>query len=229
MADSSWAWLAAICAVVAFTSVLSVNFRAAKVLIDSGVSLEDLLKRETEAKLRAMDQSKSDVLELDAGDSLLAGIKTIKGLTYHNTDSPTELRDALRRARRDAASAATHPTPDEAAAEADVLLLLSAVNRIHNIELFSSLMNWVRIAAIATPLAIARLAWMSVTASSVSATVSQPVNAQVILSRDVDRTSLGSDDSCRSSALDAVIISFTTTTLRCASPSRSGGARQAHP
>lgn len=209
LADSSWAVPASICAVIAFAAASTVIFRAANVLIDPGVSLEDMLERETTAKLRALNQGKNDVLELGAKDSLSMGLRAIKGLTHHQTDSPTELRDALRNARRAAMSASTRPTPDEVAAESDVLLLLSAANRIHNNGLFSNLMKWVRIAAIAVPLAVAGMAWMSITASNASSPVGQPVNARVILAGNLDRASLGLGDSCRSTSLDAVIIGGT--------------------
>lgn len=212
LANSPWALLAIICGVVAFGAVSIVIFRAAKVLIDPGVSLEDLLERETSGQLSAMNsklQGKNDVLELDANDSLLKGLRGIKSLTHHQTDSPTELRDALRTARRAAMSASTRPTPAESVAEADVLLLLSTANRVHNAGLFSKLMMWVRIAAIVVPLAVAGIAWMSVTTSNVSTVVTGPVNARVLLSEEVERTALGLGESCRSTSLDAVLIGGT--------------------
>lgn len=212
LANSSWALPALICGVVAFGAVSIVILRAAKVLIDPGVSLEDLLERETSGHVNDLNsklQGKDDVLELGANDSLLKGLRGIKSLTHRQTDSPTELRDALRTARRAAVSASTRPTPAESVAEADVLLLLSSANRIHNAGLFSKLMVSVRIAAIVVPLAVAGIAWMSVTTSNASTAVTEPVNARVLLSDDVKRTELGLGESCSSTSLDAVLIGGT--------------------
>ncbi len=212
LADSSWALPALICGVVAFGAVFMVILRAAKVLIDPGVSLEDLLEREASTRLSGMNrklQGKEDVLELGAIDSLLKGLRGIRSLTHSQTESPTELRDALRTARRGAMSATRRPTADESVAEADVLLVLSTANRVHNAGLFSKLMTWVRIAAIVVPLAVAGIAWMYVTTSTVSTPVTEPVNARVLLSGIGERTVLGLGESCTSTSLDAVIIGGT--------------------
>ena len=212
LADSPWAIPALICGVVAFGAVFIVILRAARILIDPGVSLDDLLERETSAHLAAMNgglRGRDDVLELGTYDSLLKGLRGIKSLTHRQTDSPTELRDALRVARQTAATGSTWPTRDESIAEADVLLLLDAANRVHNAGLFSNLMIWVRIGAVAVPLAVAGVAWMSVTTAHTSTAVTEPMNARVTLADGVDPVALGLGESCTSASLDAVIVGGT--------------------
>lgn len=215
IANSPWALAALICGSIAFIAVLVVIFSAAKVLIDPGVSFDDLLNGETAAKVHDMYKGKHpnpgqdvSIGALSANDVLLR-LGSIKGLTHQQTDSPTEIRDALRNARRDAISATADTTRREMAAEADVLLILGSANKFHNAQIFSVLMRRVKMAAVVVPLAVLGMIWISAIAHPSSALVSQPINARLFLSDDVDQASLGLGKSCSTKNLEAVIIGGT--------------------
>lgn len=204
-----------VCSCITFIMVLLVIFHAAKVLTDPGISLEDLLNGETATKVHEINNGEHkhfgkgiSVGSLSA-DDLLLRLKSIKGLTYQQTESPTKIRDALRSARREAPSTAAELTRREMTAEADMFLLLGVANKLHNAQIFSNLMKKVRLASIVVAIAIVCVIWSSAQTDPPRVLVSQPINTHLFLLDETDRVALGLGKSCSTKNLKAVIVGGT--------------------
>jgi len=217
--------VAVVCIAVAFTATIAVIFSAARVLTDLGLTLDDLLAREIDAKILQANLSQDphshrlvgEALELD---DLLLRINGNRGLTRAQSMSPTRLRDAL----TEAAQVPCGLPEVRPAAESDVRLLLDAANRVHYSQIFTHLLRGVRVASIVVPLAILGFAWATSSAADLSADVTAPFDTGVTFTAGTDHSRLGLGPTCSAASLRAVAIGgtlarplvVTRATSRCA-------------